>query len=911
MVYCWIYPSSTFFKALFVVSNGPLAWSVVVFDNSLVFHDWEKVFSVFIHINPALFTYSLRWHCGEGFFSDAVEGEYSSFSSVSRALKYIYIPWCIGYYTWVFLVLAKRAREKRLMTLYEYMTDAGGFGFFKKISAISLVNKAIYVLFHLVAGTVTMVMASLLWYDRIAHSAFLVSILCAACWNSAEHYFEDFSKKYEDDVTARLGKAGYNVKKEVVNTALIPKDIMAAAAKKVAEISGFKGVVSPKHNLMFDLGMTSISIPELIGWMQDTYNCEEVEPADLSTVEMVAWAIFTKRPKEGEMAQIKIPDAPKGWLPPHDRPAPQLPKGELLPLAFWNNAMRMKNHIAIGDDTTGPMTYSRMQTAVVLLADYINAHPEMFEGKNIGLMLPATSGVAIMAFSLMMAGKVPVMINWTHGSKNLRHVIKTANIKCVLTAKKFTKRIASTVDLKVFQDGEGSNLMVFYEDIKTQLYYTDMIKAALFTSKLNTEQIKARYSLDEVKASDPCVILYTSGSESAPKGVPLSHTNVLSNIGGIVEMLLRSKPKKPDILMGCLPPFHSFGWTATTCCPLTTGIQVAYYVSPTDSKRLVFQVAKWKATIYLGTPRFLSGLLAAAGKERKLLESVRLCVTGAEKLPDIVVKKAAQVGIRDGVVEGYGITETSPVLTCNLPGQPNQGVGEPVKTAPETSIAIVIEGKSGEYIEAGKGEKGLIIARGPGVFSGYLKGTTNKIPFVEYKDSKDWYDTGDLGRMEGGKLYLMGRQKRFVKVAGEMVSLPMLEKVLQKKWGPNNEGKMTVAVEGFEATELEKTFIGILATPDADMKDLKAAQTHLRENGVNGVQLPNLLIRVKEIPLLATGKAALGSMKWLVKYKAGTLAKEEIQEDASLKDESNARFLTEDEKKSQTYLEEWHNKGMY
>lgn len=205
------------------------------------------------------------------------------------------------------------------------------------------------------------------------------------------------------------------------------------------------------------------------------------------------------------------------------------------------------------------------------------------------------------------------MINWTHGSNNLKHVLKTANIKCILTAKKFTTRIAASVDLDVFKDGVN-DLMVFYEDIKQQLFYTDMFKALMYTSRFSTAQIMRRYGLESKKETDTAVILYTSGSENAPKGVPLSHRNILCNVTAIIDVFIRSKPTKPDILLGCLPPFHSFGWTATTCTPLVCGIKVAYYVSPTDSKRLVNQLAKWKATIYLGTPRFLSGMLAAAKK---------------------------------------------------------------------------------------------------------------------------------------------------------------------------------------------------------------------------------------------------------------------------------------------------------
>jgi len=902
-VYCWLYPDPFFFKMLFAIANGPLAWSIIVFGNSLVFHDWAKIFSVFIHLNPALLTFSIRWHAKGSFFPLATSGEYSKLAAVFGGMKYIYVPWCLAYYTWIFIIMEPQLDGKtRMMTLYEYMTEAGGMGIFKQMTPNSYVNKALYVLMHLVSGSIAMLGGSLLWHSKLAHMLFITSILIGACWNSAEHYFDDFSRKYEEDLTARLSKAGYNVKKAQIKLDEIPEDILNKTIDKVAQIAGVKkDSVKPDNHLMFDVGMQSITVSELIGWIEAEYNIQDVAPADLSTVASVAWMINAKKPKPGEEVEIKAPDTPEGWVE-RKRPDPIAPEGDILPVAFWNNAMRLRNHVAIADDTTGPMTYKRMQTAVVLLADYIQRHPEIFPGEHIGLMLPASSGVAIMAFALMMAGKVPVMINWTHGSSNLIHVLKTAKIKCVLTAKKFTTRIAPTVNLEVFKSESGKDLMVFYEDIKEQLYITDMMYASVFLSRMTTAQVMDRYQLHDKKSSDPAVILFTSGSESAPKGVPLSHGNILSNVAGIVDVMLRSKPEKTDTLMGCLPPFHSFGWTATTCAPLTTGIKVAYYVSPTDSKQLVLQIAKWQASIFLGTPRFLSGVFAAAARSPELLKSLRLCVTGAEKLPNLVIEKAKEYGVEDGVIEGYGITETSPVLSVNVPGQPNEGVGSVIRTKPPTEVAIVKEEKAGKFVSVSPGEKGLILARGPSVFGGYLPGTTKKVPFVEYNGSKDWYDTGDLGRLEakkegkegGGvgeaKLYLMGRTKRFVKYAGEMVSLPKIEKCLQSRWKADSDGQATIACEGYEATEEGKTVISILAVGSI-RDDLKDFQNHLKSNGIDGVHLPQRLIRVKEIPLLATGKAALGVMKWLVKYDAGFLTEKEVKEDADLKDESKARYL--------------------
>lgn len=279
------------------------------------------------------------------------------------------------------------------------------------------------------------------------------------------------------------------------------------------------------------------------------------------------------------------------------------------------------------------------------------------------------------------------MINWTVGAKSLRHVMVSSGVKCVLTSQKFMEKLGLGVDLGPLREEPG--VLIFMEDIKEQFFIVDVIKAKLFSS---TKSILHRYAVDTIKTEDECVVLYTSGSESMPKGVPLTHRNVMANCDAVVAA---AGLTDADVILGILPPFHSFGFTITTVLPMVTGTKAAYYPNPTEYRVIARQISKWGATIFLGTPTFLSGVLL--NSQNSHTKTLRLCVTGAEKADEALFKNVAARGIKDGLCEGYGITECGPVLTVNKPGQPPAGVGYPVKGV-QLKIADVVDGPSGKKV---------------------------------------------------------------------------------------------------------------------------------------------------------------------------------------------------------------------
>eukprot|EP01130_Rhizamoeba_saxonica_P009884 TRINITY_DN4031_c0_g1_i1.p1 TRINITY_DN4031_c0_g1~~TRINITY_DN4031_c0_g1_i1.p1 ORF type:complete len:365 (-),score=88.68 TRINITY_DN4031_c0_g1_i1:39-1133(-) len=355
------------------------------------------------------------------------------------------------------------------------------------------------------------------------------------------------------------------------------------------------------------------------------------------------------------------------------------------------------------------------------------------------------------------------------------------------------------------------------------------------------------YELNEIDPDDDAVILYTSGSESAPKGVPLSHANILANVDGVTEI---AELSKDDIVLAILPPFHSFGFTVTSILPLCVGCKVCFYPNPTDRRGITNTIAKWKPTIFLGTPTFLEGVLVNLSNPEKV-SSLRLCVTGAEKCPDDLFDLVDELGISDGICEGYGITECGPVLSVNRPGVPRCGVGHPM-----SGVSIRIVDINDPSIEKPNGETGLIIAQGPNIFAGYLK-LPEKYPFVEF-EGEQWYNTGDLGHLNQDlALTIDGRLKRFVKVGGEMVSLPALENCISQLLVDEEDG---VAVEAIEIPG-ERPYICVLSKSGITKE---AAAEALKEAGFGAICFPNMHKQVDEIPMLGSGKRDYRTMKDIV-----------------------------------------------
>lgn len=613
-----------------------------------------------------------------------------------------------------------------------------------------------------------------------------------------------------------------------IDLSKIPASIQEKVKQKLAEMTQMPvDQIKPDMNLSADLGLDSLDSAELITFLDDQFDVAGVPVAELTNVDKIM-ALAAQQIDFGGQVEEEQTNISR-WFKPRPHEPAQMPPGETIPEVFLNNCQKMGHALACGDAMAGILTYQEAKLRVVLLAEYIRHLP----GEYIGILLPSSVTVYLTILACQLAGKVPLLVNWTVGPRHLESVVALSNVQVVLSSWAFLDRLEN-VDLNGIED-----MIVTLEDVRRKLTLKDKLKA-FYRSKLSTDKLLSIFNVKNKSKTDQAVLLFTSGTESMPKGVPLSHENILSNQRGTVKEV---NLFQDDILLGMLPPFHSFGFTITGILPLLAGIRVAYYADPTDGKGLVRAIERWGATIIGGAPTFLKGIFKNAKPEQ--LKTIRLCFTGAEKAPEDLFHMVEQLE-HCSLIEGYGITECSPVLTINVSGDQSKGVGKPLFG---TELCVVeIE----THQPVVQGQQGLILAKGPNIFNGYLnKGIST--PFVSLK-GQQWYSTGDLGYLDPeGSLILSGRLKRFIKVGGEMVSLAAIEDVLQKtigkKSGIHEEGAILAVCAKEEAGE--KTKIFVFTRFPTSLDEVNRA---LREAGFSNLVKAFKVQEVEEIPLMGTGK---------------------------------------------------------
>lgn len=517
--------------------------------------------------------------------------------------------------------------------------------------------------------------------------------------------------------------------------------------------------------------------------------------------------------------------------PPSKREKLSLSLGYTIPETFLNVCARKGNENAIADPMTGILTYSQSKMRVILLADYIS----QLEGNNIGILLPSSVTAYLLIFACQLAGKTPVMINWTLGPRHLEFVKSLSKLEVILTSATFLNRLEK-VDFNGLKDN-----FILLEDVKRDLNITAKIKA-FYRSKLSTKSILKIFKADKLDANSTAVLLFTSGTEYTPKGVPLSHTNILSNIHGAVKTI---EFFSDDIFFGMLPCFHSFGFTDTGLLPFLIGCKAVYYPDPTNSKELAIGIQKWNATILCTAPSFLKGIFKASKSIE--LNTLRLIISGAEKTPAELFQLVNEQ-TKSKIFEGYGVTECSPVVTVNTSGDSNNGVGQPL-----VGVEIgIIDLSTNQFLP--KNVQGVILVRGPNVFEGYLNQDVAS-PFIHIENQR-WYNTGDLGFLnDKGNLILTGRLKRFVKIGGEMVSLSsietaLLENLIHKKFHDLEDKGPPLAVCAKEKAG-EKTHLFLFSSVNITLDEVNKT---LRETGFSYLIKISQVFPLPLIPLMATGK---------------------------------------------------------
>jgi len=488
--------------------------------------------------------------------------------------------------------------------------------------------------------------------------------------------------------------------------------------------------------------------------------------------------------------------------------------------------------VVLADQTGGVKTYRDVITAIMVLKPIF----ETLEGSHVGLMLPASGGASILYLALLFAGKTPVLVNWTAGARSMGYGLDLVGVKHVVTVSTLVNRLdAQGVDLGAVKD----RLLLLDEVGKKITLPTKL--AAAFRARFNWVSLLA------AKAPETAAVLFTSGSESLPKAVPLSHGNILANIRDSAQAL---NFREDERVMGCLPPFHAFGLTTTTILPLLVGLRVVYHPNPTEGRMLARLIEAYHATLLVGTPTFLGGILRMA--EDRHLESLRIVVSGAEKCPEQIYATLAKRWPKTTVLEGYGITECSPVVSVNREDDPRTGtIGKPLLSVEWAIVDL----DSGRRVEPG--QPGMLLVRGPSIFSGYLNPDVES-PFETF-EGRQWYRTGDLVYQDRGVLVFSGRLKRFVKLGGEMVSLPAIEEALSRRFQGEEETEPLLAVES-SAEELNPDLI--LFSVSGIARD--EANAAIRAAGLSSLHNIRVVRQVDQIPTLGTGKTDYRALKALL-----------------------------------------------
>jgi long-chain-fatty-acid--[acyl-carrier-protein] ligase len=508
------------------------------------------------------------------------------------------------------------------------------------------------------------------------------------------------------------------------------------------------------------------------------------------------------------------------------RANPEAPFSVLAPTildAFARQALLHPGEAAAADDLSGVVTYARMFTGVHLMAKRFVELP----GEAVGLMLPASVAADTSFMALLAARKLPVLLNWTTGPVNLNHAAKVMRLERVVTSRKFIDRAGIKI--------EGVEYL-FLEDLRN-----DIGKFEALATLLGLRLFPAKFlaALPLFHPDETAVVLFTSGSEKAPKAVPLTHRNIMTDVQAGASAF---GFKRSEILLGFLPPFHSFGLSANLVLPLVGGVRVIHHADPTDAAGLVRKIAAYQPTLLFSTPTFFSYILNSAAAKPESLASLRIVVTGAEKCPEPLFARAKQITPHAILSEGYGITECSPVVSANRPGNLRPGtIGPPL----DGVEVLVVDPDSMQPLPVG--QRGLLLVHGPTVFPGYLH-YDGPSPFHEH-DDKRWYITGDLAGVDAdGFIHFAGRLKRFLKAGGEMISLPALEEPLASAWPPGDKGPQ-VAVEGIETPDGRR--IVLFTTTALKLADANALLT---QAGFRGVMRLDEVRRLDALPLLGTGK---------------------------------------------------------
>ena len=477
------------------------------------------------------------------------------------------------------------------------------------------------------------------------------------------------------------------------------------------------------------------------------------------------------------------------------------------------------------DQARNPLTYLDLIRGAFALGRKISAFTT--KGERVGVMLPSSVGAVVTFFALHAFGRVPTMLNFTAGIRNLKAACDLAGVKTVLTSHRFVEqgKLHDLIDAL-----ESKAKVVYLEDVRRTVGLADKLFAA--AAGALPKQFRA-----PVSPSDPGVILFTSGSFGAPRGVVLSHSNLVANCRQVAQHI----PLDTNwVFFNPLPIFHVFGLTGGALLPLLAGLKTFQYPSPLHVKQIPPLVKDTGANVLFATDTFINQYARSAAPGE--LSGLTFVVCGAEKVREETHNLIAEKFGPIPLLEGYGATECSPVIAVNKPTDNRRGTVGGLLPGMETRLEPV------EGIPGG----GRLLVRGPNVMSGYLRADGGVDP-----PSDGWHDTGDVVSLsDDGWIRILGRVKRFAKVGGEMVSLTAAEDLAAAVWPGCRH-----AVVALPDPKKGERLILVTDRRDADPGPLIA---HAQQVGAPELAVPRKIIRVAEIPVLGTGKTDYVALQRIV-----------------------------------------------
>ncbi len=514
---------------------------------------------------------------------------------------------------------------------------------------------------------------------------------------------------------------------------------------------------------------------------------------------------------------------------------------DTLQSRFLKNAKGRWFSFCMADSIGKELSYGNAAIGSLLLSRWVKK--QCAGESKIGLLLPASVGGALGNIAVLMAGKVSVNLNFTAGTEAMSDALRQCGIRTILTSRLFL------IKAKL----EPMDGMIFIEDAVSRVRMPQKIIAAFLAFVLPSRLLLAVYGAGDPKADSLATVIFSSGSTGTPKGVMLSHHNVLSNIEAFAQLFWVTRK---DRMMGVLPFFHSFGFTGTLWFPLLSGFGVAYHPNPLDAKTIGEMVAKYKATILISTPTFYAAYLRRIPPEQ--FSSLRYAIVGAEKLRETLAKDFKEKYGRD-LLEGYGCTETAPVVSVNIPdveeaSEHQTGLKPGTVGHPIPGVAVkVVDTETGAPLPSG--QEGLLLVKGPNRMLGYLgePELTKKV----FRDG--WYVTGDIASIDDdGFIRITDRLSRFSKIGGEMVPHIKVEEAINRILGDQSSVVVTVPDE-----QKGERLMVLYTRKEIAPEELWAK--------LNQSDLPKLWIPrrdsfflVDEIPLLGSGKVNLKRAKEMV-----------------------------------------------